>query len=220
MILGFPPKALRLNQLMTIINPEEHGEPEVIPRVLFSTALYPAAGVTQLTFYDRTTTVPQRESINNGALPAPQFFVIHRLFIDVMPLPTSTLGAGGAVATGVAGAVNDIELLTKVGNGGLFNFSISDKNYLRVPIREVPASGGATGLAQLNSSNVAVSQPELIQAGNNRIPGLGGWPVNGMIVIPPQTNFLGTIDWAAATAVSANLEICVTMYGALYRRVL
>lgn len=220
MILGFPPKALRLNQLMAIVNPEEAKEPEVIPHPIFSTRAYLAAGLTRLTFFDGTAVIPQRDNINNGQLPAPQFFVMHRAFVDILALPSSTLGAGGAVATPVAGALNDIELLTKFGNGGLLKLAISDKNYLTIPIRHVPAAGGATGFFQLNSSNVAVSQPNLIQMGNNGIPGLGGWPINGMIVIPPQTNFIASIEWNVATAISVDTEISITIYGALYRRVL
>lgn len=220
MILGFPPKALRLQQLMAIVNPEEAREPEVIPHPIFSTRLYAAAGLTRQTFFDGTTIIPQRDNINNGQLPAPQFFVMHRAFVDILALPSTTLGAGGAVATPVAGALNDIELLTKVGNGGLLKLEISNKTYLTIPIRHVPAAGGATGFFQLNSSNVAVSQPNLIQMGNNGIPGLGGWPINGMIVIPPQTNFIASIEWNVATAISVATDISITIYGALYRRVL
>lgn len=220
MILGFPPKALRLEQLMMIVTPEETKQPEVIPHSLFSTRLYPAAGATRQTFFDGTTAIPMRDNINNGALPAPQFFVLHRLSIDILALPSSTLGVGAATATPVAGAFNDIELLTKVGNGGLFKLEISNKNYIAIPIRHLPAAGGTTGFFQLTSGNVAATQPGLIQVGNNGIPGLAGWAINGMIAIPPQTNFLGSIDWNVATAVSVDTEISVTIYGALYRKVL
>lgn len=220
MILGFPPKPHTVAELLAIVNPTEAKQPEVIPAILYSTRAYVDNATTLLTFFDTNATLITRDNVNNGQLPAPQFFVIHRAFFDILRTPTSTLGAGGAAATGVAGAINDVELLTKVNNGGLFTLKISQKDYLRIPIRAMPAIGGATGLWQLNSSNVAASQPESIQQANNGIPGIGGFPVNGMVVIPPQTDFLGEVRWQAAVDLTANVDLCVSLYGALYRRVL
>lgn len=220
MILGFNPKPRTLAELMAIINPEKAQQPEVVPAVLYSTRTYVDNATLNLRFFDGTANVPTLDNVNGSQLPAPQFFQIERVFCDILRTPTSTLGAGGAAATGVAGALNDIELLTKTGNGGLFRLFISDKEYLRVPIRHLPAAGGVSGFLALNSSNVAASVPETLQYANNGIPGVGGWPVNGMIVIPPQTNFVATIEWAAARDLTANVDISLTLYGALYRRVL
>lgn len=218
MILGFNPKPRTLAELMALINPDKAQQPEVVPAVLYSTRTW-AAATTKLTFFDTNANVATADNVNNGQLPAPQFFVIDRVFLSFLQVPSLLLGAGGAVATAVTGALNDLALLINSG-ALLFRFSISDKEYLRIPAREIPASGGPTGLMQLNSSNVAASQPQTIQVANNGVPGLGGWPVNGMVVIPPQTNFTCSLEVNAAQAISISIPLCVELYGSLYRRVL
>jgi len=221
MILGFNPRPLSYDELMAIVNPEQAKQPEVIPAVLFSTRTYPAAGATELEFFTGAPANAQAQNVSNGQLPAPQFFHVQRAFCTVLGVPTSTLGAGGAAATGVAGVLNNIERLIKLQGGGLYTFSISSKEYMRFHIRTMPAIGGATGLLQLNSSNVAASQPEEIQLGHNGIPGLAGLAINGMVAIPPQTDFVGFIRWALPLiTISADTPIAIEKYGALYRRVL
>lgn len=218
MILGFNPKPRTLAELMALINPEKAQQPEVVPAVLYSTRNWLAA-TTRLTFFDTNANVATADNVNNGQLPAPQFFVLERIFLSFLQPPTSHLGAGGAAATGLTGALHNLALLLNTG-AMLFRFSISDKEYLRIPGRQIPQSGGPTGLWQLNSSNVAASVPESLQLANNGVPGVGGWPVNGMVVIPPQTNFTCSLEVSAAQAISATIPIAVEIYGSLYRRVL
>lgn len=221
MFLGFNPRPLTYDELMQIVTPEETHTPEVIPAVLYSTRTYPAAGVPDLEFFTGAPGNIQTQNVSNGQLPAPQFAHLQRGFVSILAVPTSTLGAGGAVATGVAGALNNIERLLKVQGGGVFILEISSKRYMQFHIRAMPAIGGGTGIIQLNSSNVAASQPESLQVGHNGIPGLTGLPLNGMIAIPPQTDWLGAIRWAAPLiAVSADTPIAVELYCALYRKVL
>jgi hypothetical protein len=206
-ILGFHPKPLTLDQLLAIVNPEKAKQPEVVPAVLYSSRNFPAAGTNALTFFDTNQADPTTDDVSNNQLPSPQFFQLQEAGINFL----------GIISNNVAGPAsmpNDIALIINT-QRALFRLSISSKEYLRVPVRDMGQLGG------LNAFFAATTAAGSITGfGTNGLPGLGGFKCNGMIVIPPQTDFTARIDLAASQAINAAMHVAVELYGPLYRRVL
>lgn len=209
MQFGYRAKALTLSELRAIVDPQQANQPEVVPAVLYSTAAYPAAGTNGLVFFNRTTVDPTRENVNNGQLPAPQFFREWQWFADFLGIISQTADQ--------TGRLNDAALILNVARGVLRHTISSKQQFgnVGVPLRTAGAIGGAAG--NLSSTVAAVSQ----QLGRNGLPGWSPFHVNGMIVIPPQTDFDAQIQFQAALVpITADLDISVECYGELYRRVL
>jgi len=205
MQFGFRAKALTLAELNAIVNPAAANQPEVVPALLYSTRTYPAAGVALLNFFDGGTADQTLDNVANNQLPAPQFFREWQWFCDFLTrLSTSAT---------TAGRLDDIGAVLNIARGLLIH-QISQKDYLQVPLRALGAIGGPFG--QLSSTVAAVSQ----QNATNGLPGWSPFHVNGMIVIPPQTNFTARVQFVPAIAVTADLPIALEIYGELYRRVL
>jgi hypothetical protein len=95
---------------------------------------------------------------------------------------------------------------------------MSNKRYGPFSLTMTAATGGATfsgygyGTAANGTSAGVV---------NNGIPGSGGYPFSGALVIPPKIGFDITIRFGTAvTLVTTPLNIRISLVGALYRRVL
>lgn len=209
MLIGFRPKPLTLAELMAIVNPEQARQPEVVPWVLYSERTYTSAATLNLSFFDTNQADPTIDNVSGGQLPSPQFFQEQQIYHSFLRAPTRS-----AAVASPAGALNDIALLLKTGRG-LAIHTISQKEYLRFPARMAGSSGG-----ELGTINGTYTADIDLQQGNNGQPGHSPYQVNGMIVIPPQTNFTYAMLWAAAQTLSGNMQIAVEIYGALYRKVL
>lgn len=209
MLIGFRPKALTLAELMAIVNPQEARQPEVVPAILYSQRTFLAAGSLSLTYFDGTTADPTLDNVANGQLPSPQFFQEQQVFHTFLRTPTRT----AAVAT-PAGGLNDIALVLKTARG-LAIHEISNKLQYKFRIQAAGPSGGEIGI--INGTYTADID---LQQGNNGWPGHSPFQVNGMVVIPPQTNFTYEMRFGVLQAIAADLPILVEIYGALYRRVL
>ena len=205
-LIGYHPRPLTLDQLLAIVNPEKAKQPEVVPAILYSSRNYPAGGVAALTFFDTNQADPTTDNVSNNQLPSPQFFQIHQAGINFLMVPTLNVAAGGPP--------NDIALIVNT-QRALFRLSISSKEYLRVPVRDMGQLGGVS--AVISATTAAGSSTAF---GTNGLPGHSPFHVNGMVVIPPQTDFTARIDLAAAQAINVAAHIAVELYGALYRRVL
>lgn len=193
--------------LQAISDPQLAGQPEVIPWILYDAQTYTSASTTSLTFFQ---TVQTDRTLGNmqsqGQLPDPQYLVLHYVTCDV--LNQVTTGAG------VVGALQDVELLIKAGRP-VFTLTMSDKIYGPFPLRACHSLGGGTGI--INGTQAAGTS---LQQGNVGIPGSGGYPFCGAVVIPPKVGFKVTVDWSAAQTLTGNATIQLGLCGALYRRVL
>lgn len=202
---------LTSGQLAAAANPQLANQPEAIPWILYDTQNYVSATTTSLSFFAATNndkTMSNMES--SGQLPDPQYLVCHYVTCDILALPQGTAGHAAAAA----GPMNDIDLLLKNGRA-TFTLQMSNKNYGPFPLAACHSLGGATGTGWgtlTAEANVAV--------GNNGIPGSGGFPFLGAIVIPPKVGFGVTLNFAAAQTLSGNTNIRIGLAGVLYRRVL
>jgi hypothetical protein len=196
-------------QLMAASNPVNAGQPEAIPWFLYSTKTYTDNSTTRLTFFD---SVENDKTLSNmetaGALPDPQFMIVHYVTCDILREPTTAAG-------GVDGAINDIELLLKATGRAIFTFKMSNKDYGPFPLTLCHSTGGATGVVA-----GTFTAEEQIQQANNGIPGSGGFPFGGALVIPPKVGFSVVLEVAAAVNLTADVRIRMGLAGVLYRRVL
>ena len=83
--------------------------------------------------------------------------------------------------------------------------------------RSTSATGGATGSGYGYGSAANGTSAFVV---NNGIPGSGGYPFSGALVIPPKIGFDVTIRLGAAATLSAAVNVRISLVGALYRRVL
>jgi hypothetical protein len=147
-----------------------------------------------------------------GQLPDPQYLVVHYVACDILQIPTAT-----ALANEPNGGLADIENILKTARA-TFEFNMSNKRYGPFSLTMCHSTGGATfsgygyGTAANGTSSGVV---------NNGIPGSGGYPFSGALVIPPKIGFDVTVRFGTAvTLVTTPLNIRVSLVGALYRRVL
>lgn len=200
--------AMTKTQLAAISDPISAGQPECTPWMLYDSQTYTDNSTTQLTFFQTVQTDPTLGNMQSQAqLPDPQHFLLHYVTCDI--LRTATTAAGG-----VDGALNDIDLLMK-GGRPVFTLTISDKNYGPFPLRACHALGGPTGIGY-----GTFTAEESIQVANNGVPGGGGFPFMGAIVIPPKVSFKIVCQWSAAQNLTADAIIQIALCGVLYRRVL
>lgn len=196
------------------------GVMEVISQPLYDYQLYPAAGATQLTFFQ--TPVGQgtktRQDTNMelaGQLPAPQMFLLEGIGVDYLPGGTAAPPVifGAQAATGQA---NDVFAILRAGQARLV---IGSKEYFSLsPLLAMPprshlgaafgaADGGANASAvQQLRMNVAYADGDVYQP----IP----------MLLEASQNFRVELNWAVAIATvstDALARIGVVLYGTLYR---
>lgn len=201
---------LSSGQLAAAANPQVGNQPEAIPWILYDTATYVSGTTTTLSLFaavNADKTLSNMES--SGQLPDPQYMIVHYVTCDILVTPTVV------VAGTTVGALNDIDLLLKGTSRATFTFAMSNKNYGPFPLNACHSLGGATGTGW----GTLTAQTSIQQA-NNGIPGSGGFPFMGAIVIPPKVGFGITLNFAAAQTLSANALIRIGLAGVLYRRVL
>ena len=198
--------------LRDIAFPELASQPEVIPHVLYDTQALANNGVGPLVFFQNTNndlTLSNMESA--GQLPDPQYFEVFYIACDILQVPTAT-----ALASEPNQALANVENILKT-NRATVEFVMANKSYGRIPLTVCHATGGATfsgygyGTAANGTSSGVV---------NNGIPGSGGMPYNGALVIPPKNAFKLILSVAAAVTLSATVNIRMSLVGNWYRRVL
>jgi hypothetical protein len=200
--VDYRPKAIET--ILNALKPNS-SQPEAIPWVMYDTQLYAQAGSQALSFFT-TLPAPADKTITNmpiaGALPNPWYFEIQKVYFDALTGYTTNAATGGAAS--------DIDILLKTGRG-IASFNLSDKTYGPFPLTFFGGSGGTQ--AMISSTVATVSQ----QTANVRDN--GGFPQNGSLIIPPQTQFSWVLNWVAASAISVATEVRMSMLGILYRRV-
>ncbi len=194
-------------QLQAMASPEDPKQPEALPFVLYDSALLTSGTTTTLNFF---TAVNSDATLSNmdlsGSLPQPQYFEIHRIFIDVLSRPSDN---GAATALGQA---DDLALIFNT-NRATLTFKMAAKEWGPMPARFCGPSHAIQGA--IAATLTAQAQ---IQLGWRALT--GGFPVNGAIVIPPQQKFGFTMTLASApTLEGGNTYIGLGLLGVLHRKV-
>lgn len=202
---------------------------EVIRQGLFDTAIYPAAGATQLNFFalpigqgTSPFTGAKTASDTNmnlaGQLPAMQGFLVEA--IEVLFLPTTpSVAAQMPAAFGaqaISQIVNDAYIFRRSGN---LNFLVGSKPYLQDgPMMKFPASADfAINAALADVSTAGANFQSRIAYGKavGRTYSLGGAP----IYLTANQNFNVSLNWPEGLqAITNPAAVRVTLQGLLYRR--
>jgi len=199
-------------ELDAMSNPTFANQPEAIPWFLFDQQNATTALAVPIVFFQ---TIQADKTLGNmegpGQLPDPQYLIVHYAACDIMQQPVLTVAA--SVNVGLA----NVENILKVARAG-FEFNMSNKRYGPFPLTTTAATGGATGSGYGYGTDAAGESVFLV---NNGIPGSGGYPFSGAVVIPPKIGFDITIrNTVAYTLVGGPIGIRFVLAGTLYRRVL
>lgn len=204
--------AMNKDDLDAIVNPQSAGEPEVVPWQLYDTQSLATAATAPLVFYtaqNNDKTLSNMEAA--GALPDPQYFVVHYVACDILAVPTVT------VAASVDTAVANIENILKTARATI-ELNMSNKLYGPFSLSMCHSTGGTTGFGMAYGTAAGGNS---VAVANNGVPGTGGFPFCGALVIPPKINFSATIRFGTAvTIASGPVNVRLSLVGALYRRVL
>jgi hypothetical protein len=209
----FPWKPAKSAQdLKEIAFPELASQPEVIPHIFYDTQSLATASSAPLNFFVNTNndrTISNMDSA--GQLPDPQYFEVYYVACDILQVPTATALAGEPNA-----ALANVENILKTCRA-TFEITLASKSMGVEPLMACHSLGGATfsgygyGTAANGTSSGVV---------NNGIPGTGGFPYNGALVIPPKNAFKLQIAFgAASTLVGGPINIRMSLVGNWYRRV-
>lgn len=205
--------ALRKDQLALLSDPTSAGQPEVIPWALYDTASVATGATGPFVFFQASNVDKTLSNMEGpGQLPDPQYFILHYVAADILQIPIAT-----ALASEPNSAAANIENILKTVRA-TFTFNMSNKRYGPFPLTMCHSTGGTTGFGYgygtaANGTSAAVV--------NNGVPGVGGFPFCGSVIIPPKIGFDITVNVSAATTiVSGPINLRIVMVGALYRRVL
>jgi hypothetical protein len=197
-----------------LANPLFANQPEVVPWQLFDTQNITTAVTTTAVFFQNINVDKTLSNMEGpGQLPEPQYLVVHYVACDFLLAAVST--AVGATTNNAN--LDDIENVLKA-QRATFEFNMSNKRYGPFSLTMTAATGGATGnLYGVGTLAAAVAGGVV----NNGIPGTGGFPFGGSLVIPPKIGFDVTVRFAAAPTLPVSpLPLRISLVGALYRRVL
>jgi hypothetical protein len=204
--------AMDRGQLEAIVNPQEANEPECVPWQLYDTQAIASAAAGPFVFFQSINVDKTMSNMEGpGQLPDPQYLVVHYVAADLLQAPTAT-----ALANEPNQALVNVEAILKTARATV-TFNMSNKRYGPFSLTMCHSTGGATfsgygyGTAANGTSSGVV---------NNGIPGSGGFPFGGAMVIPPKIGFDVTVSLAAAQTLSATVNLRISLVGVLYRRVL
>jgi hypothetical protein len=207
------PAAKNMTELAAMRNPPE-GAVDVYPDTLYSTMVYPAAGVaigTPLQFFQGAETNPRDISLTNvpnGFLVAQRF---HALYAFVVPIVESGLNAG-VVATSAAGRVRDLDRILKT-NRGFVSYTYSVTNKVRGPF-PLDAFGEMGAIMPDFGGSSAPAAGDAAVLNHVRTGASGGWPLN--LIIYENEGFPFNMQWGVQTAISADLPLRLVLFGWRY----
>lgn len=208
-VQALPQAALALKS-----TPIQSAQGETIPWVYYDTQNYPAAGTVSVLNYFQV--VQSDKTLGNldqgGQLPAGYFLQINSFQFD--PLQVPAIAAAGAAGTTLAGPGNDLAIIFSTARA-LYQFQISSKLYVQVPLTYLHASGYP--VAVLAGAFTATTQAQFV---GNSFPD-GDYYIGNNVIIPPQQAFVANITFAGApNAINAATLLRIGMAGSLTRRVL
>lgn len=204
-------------------NPNRPDAIEAVWQPQYDFQLYPAAGSTQLLFFQ----IPQGQggkllSDTNmnlpGQFPAPTAFLCTAIMIPFFPANT-VLGAAGtqaaaaktAAAATVATNLNDTQIIA---NTGWVQVTIGSKTYLiDAPVGKFPPNFSVGGLQAAAGTYAAGTQ--II---SDYARAIGRYYEITPLLIPMNQNFVVGLFWPALTVISTGGRIGVILDGFYYRQ--
>lgn len=204
--------ALRKDQLALLADPTSAGQPEVIPWALYDTASIANAAIGPFVFFQSVNVDKTLSNMEGpGQLPDPQYFILHYVAADILAPLTFTAQANEPNANAAT-----VENLLKTVRA-TFTLTMSNKRYGPFPLTMCHATGGGTGFGFGYGTAAAGTSAAVV---NNGVPGVGGFPFCGSVIIPPKIGFDITVAVSAAVTTAATYNLRIVLVGALYRRVL
>jgi hypothetical protein len=196
-------------ELQALSGPQQAGEPQTIPWILFDSQSYVSGTTTQLNFYQAVQADPTLGNVPQPAsLDTPKYFAIESAGVDILLLPAAQAGHAAT------GPINDVAQLLFSGRG-ILTFTYQNKAYGPWPLSAFQASGGPTGFGW--ATMTAEAQ---VSYANNGIPTGEGWGMNQQIILRPNAAFKWALQVAAALTLAAgNTNLRHWMYGAQYQAV-
>lgn len=204
--------ALSKSDLDSLVSPSMPNQPEVVPWQLYDTQAVTTAVTTPLTYFVTQNTDKTMSNMEGpGQLPDPQYFIVYYVACDILQVPVATALAGEPNA-----AWANIESILKTARS-TFTFNMSNKRYGPFSLTMCHATGGTTGAGYGYGTAASGTSAALA---NNGVPGYGGFPFSGALVIPPKTGFDVTVNFGAApTLVGGPINMRLSLVGSLYRKV-
>jgi hypothetical protein len=205
-MIRFPVKARTKKQLEELSKPQAvpGGASEAVAWAFHDTQPYLTGVTTNLAFFQAAPLNPQRGNLSPpGALGSPMYFEIYGFYFDVL-IPAA------------AASTPTLDIQQLVFGSGLVNtgaptflFTYSSKQYGPWALSLLHGTGGVTGFG-----NAAAAT----EYANNSMPD-GSFFQDGAICLAPNEPFGATITWPVALALTADIDLRVTMAGVLHRKV-
>lgn len=187
---------------------------DVVTDPLYDYVVYPAAGSTEIIFFQNPKgqggkTIQDTNMLNAGQLTTPQAFLVEALSVDFFPAKE----AGESNVATAATNWNDQKAFRE-GDISL-DFRISNKSYVQqAPMQKFPSSAGLAGGAAL-SGQITAATVELIDYATCR----GNMFQIVPVLIESNVSFSVTIQSKALVPVTADTKIGVNLHGLYYRAV-
>ena len=192
------------------------GEAEVVRQSLYDFQTYPAAGQTQMIFFQ----VPQGQAGKTkfdtnmevaGSLPAPKRFIIETIEIEFFP-------GGLPSAFGAPTALNNVNDVYTFSQNGFLDLFIGSKSYLtEAPLGRFPSSNRMAVNAAFADASTAAANLQ----SRSGYASLAGAPyrLEPNIALVATQNFSVSLNWPTAIALpsTVNARVGVVMKGLLYR---
>lgn len=202
--------ALTQQELINRSDPVIANEPEILPWQLYDTQAIANAAAGPFDFFQAINADKTLSNMDGpGQLPDPQYLRIFYVACDLLQIPT--------VSTNVLPvAAANVENILKTCRA-VFELNMSNKRYGPFPLTMCHPTGGVTGAAY---GYGALAAGVDVFAPNNGVPGSGGYPFGGAVLLPPKMPFSIRVSLAVAATLSATLNNRMSLVGVLYRRVL
>lgn len=190
---------------------------ETIGAVLYDTVQYVSGSTTSLQLFNSTrSTIDLSNMEAAGQLPYPKSFLIRAVRFYIKQVPRSQdRAASGSVQTGALANV------ARLINTGVFTLQIGAKPYFQYPLWALPSGGGV--FPAMGLTNIAAGAPivgTVVDAGVNGLPDARAvLTLTKPILIGPQINFVGLLEWPSAVTLTGDLYITVCFDGDLTRPV-
>lgn len=198
---------------LAILRQPPAGAVDVYPDVLYSTMVYPAAGLAPnapLQFFVGAETNPRDVTLTNvaqGILIGQRF---HAYYAFVVPI-VETVSENAAVLTG-QGRVRDIDRVLKTSRGFVsYQYSVTNKVRGPFPLDAFGEMGAIMPDFGGNNAPAAGSNAVLQHV---RTGASGGWPLN--LILYENEGFPFSMFWGVQQAITADLPIRLVLYGYRY----
>lgn len=190
---------------------------EAIRSSLYDTLAYAQAGQTQLQFFQNPKgqngkTIADTNMTSAGTLSSPQSFLVETIELYFFPTAVpSNLSAANTPA--LSAFIDDTYKFYK--QGGALDFFIGSKSYLiEAPLLKFPPRCGLSGFT---SSSDAASTGTASTSTGYASAGGPVYELNPPILLVPTQNFVVSLNWPTAVALSAAGTVMCQLGGILYR---